>query len=278
MVLSERGDAVLIPALLRIAKKARLDLKLDRDRIVTKRKIITEGRTYFSYGRIIYKGPSYPFFGRWHINSKNSFIHRETGMDGLVELSRLAKIPVQRMARTSPGSAMSSMQMDRAIKEGILIPLTKSEPEAYKTALELLVIDKGGLTFQPRVGAFERVAELDFASMYPTIMTRYNISPETVLCRCCANSFVPEAGYNVCRRRRGLVPLTLEPLARTPQALQEIDAREQRMKKSATGMIRGRRPSNGCWFRASGISVIKTRASVASKRTRRLRPTGERCC
>lgn len=212
VVLSERGDAVLIPALLRIAKKARVDLKLDRDRIVTKRKIITEGRTYFSYGRIIYKGPSYPFFGRWHIDCKNSFIYRETEMDGLVELSRLAKIPVQRMARTSPGSAMSSMQMDRAIKEGILIPLTKSEPEAYKTALELLVIDKGGLTFQPRVGAFERVAELDFASMYPTIMTRYNISPETVLCRCCANSFVPEAGYNVCRRRRGLVPLTLEPL------------------------------------------------------------------
>ncbi len=212
VVLSEQGDAVLIPALLRIARRARVDLKLDRDRIITKRKIITEGRTYFSYGRIIYKGPSYPFFGRWHIDSKNSFIYRETEMDGLIELSRLAKIPVQRMARTSPGSAMSSMQMDRAIKERILIPLTKSEPEAYKTALELLAIDKGGLMFQPRVGAFERVAELDFASMYPTIMTRYNISPETVLCRCCTNSVVPEAGYNVCRRRRGLIPLTLEPL------------------------------------------------------------------
>ena len=212
VMLSERGDSVLIPALLKIAKRARADLKLDRDRIVTHRKIITEGRTYLSYGRIIYKGPSYPLFGRWHIDSRNSFIHRETEMDGLVELARLAKIPVQRMARTSPGSAMSSMQMDRAIKEGILIPLTKSEPEAYKTALELLTIDKGGLTFQPRVGAFERVAELDFASMYPTIMTRYNISPETVLCRCCVNSLVPEAGYNVCRRRRGLVPSTLEPL------------------------------------------------------------------
>ncbi len=212
VVLSERGDGALIPALLRVAKRAKVDIKLDRDRVITKRKIITEGRTYFSYGRIIYKGPSYPFFGRWHINGKNSFMHRETGLDGLIELARLAKIPVQRMARTSPGSAMSSMQMDRAIKEGILIPLHKSEPEAYKTALELLTIDKGGLTFQPPVGAFEQVAEIDFASMYPTIMARFNISPETILCSCCSNSLVPEAGYNVCRRRRGLIPLTLGPV------------------------------------------------------------------
>ena len=212
VVLSERGDAVLIPSLLRIAKKAKLDLKLDRDRVVTKRKIVTEGRTYFTYGRIVYKGPSYPFFGRWHIDGEDSFAHRETGMCGLIELARLAKIPVQRMARTTPGSAMSSMQMDRAVKELILIPLTKCEPEAYKTALELLTIDKGGLTFQPPVGAFERVAEIDFASMYPTIMARFNISPETILCPCCSNSDVPEANYNVCRRRRGLIPLTLEPV------------------------------------------------------------------
>jgi DNA polymerase II len=212
VILSEHGDTLLFPALLKLAKREKIDLKLDRDRVVTKRKIVTEGRTYFSYGRIIYKGPSYPLFGRWHIDSKNSFIYHENGMAGLIELSRLAKIPVQRLARTSPGSAMSSMQLDRAITESILIPLNKSEPEAYKTALELLTVDKGGLTFQPPVGAFEQVAEIDFASMYPTIMAHFNISPETVLCLCCSNKAVPEAGYNVCEKRRGLIPLTLEPL------------------------------------------------------------------
>jgi len=212
VVLSERGDSILMPALLTIARKEKTDLIFDRDRVITKRKIITEGRTYFSYGRIIYKGPSYPLFGRWHIDKNNSFIHRETNLDGLIELSRLAKVPVQRMARTSPGSAMSSMQMDRAVKDGILIPLTKSEPESYKTALELITVDKGGLSFQQPVGAFEQVAEIDFASMYPAIMARFNISPETVLCTCCSNRLVPEANYNVCRRRRGLIPKTVEPL------------------------------------------------------------------
>ncbi|HSE98408.1 MAG TPA: DNA polymerase domain-containing protein [Blastocatellia bacterium] len=212
IILSERGDSVLMPALLRVAKRAKIDLLLDRDRVITKRKIVTEGRTYFSYGRVIYKGPSYPLFGRWHIDAKDSFIYHETGLDGLIELARLAKVPVQRMARTSPGSAMSSMQIDCAVSDGVLVPWRKSEPERYKTALELLTVDKGGLVFQPPVGAFERVAEIDFASMYPAIMARHNISPETVLCSCCENSVVPEADYNVCEKRRGLIPRTLEPL------------------------------------------------------------------
>ena len=212
VILSERGDALLMPALLAVARKNKYEIMIDRDRVVTRRKIQTEGRTYFSYGRIIFKGPSYPLFGRWHIDCNNSFLQKETGLHGLVELSRLAKIPVQRMARTSPGSAMTSMEMDLAVNNGILVPWHKSEPESYKTALELLTVDKGGLVFQPPVGSFENIAEIDFASMYPSIMLRHNISPETVLCSCCDNSAVPEAGYNVCQKRRGLIPRTLEPL------------------------------------------------------------------
>ena len=70
-------------------------MSLDRDRVVTERKIETEGRTYFSYGNIIYKPPSYPLFGRWHIDRENSFAHHETGLEGLLEMSMLSRLPVQ---------------------------------------------------------------------------------------------------------------------------------------------------------------------------------------
>jgi DNA polymerase-2 len=76
-----------------------LDLQLDRDRVKTQRKIETEGRTYTTYGQVIYKGPSYPLFGRWHIDRKNSFAYHETDLEGLLELARLAQSPVQRTAR-----------------------------------------------------------------------------------------------------------------------------------------------------------------------------------
>ena len=40
----------------------------------------------------------------------------------------------------------------------------------------------------PPIGLHTRVAEVDFASMYPTIMAIHNISPETVNCSCCAGA------------------------------------------------------------------------------------------
>lgn len=212
LILSERGDTILLPTLLNIAKQTRSTLYLDRDVVKTSRRIETEGRTYMSYGQIIYKGPSYPLIGRWHVDNRNSFATSETGLEGLFELARLGQMPVQRCARRSPGTAMTSIQISLAVREGILIPWRKTEPERFKTALQLLTIDKGGLTFMPQPGVYENVAEIDYASMYPSLMVTHNISPETVLCACCDNQVVPEANYNICTKRRGLIPLTLEPL------------------------------------------------------------------
>ena len=47
--------------------------------------------------------------------------------------------------------------------------------------------------------------------MYPTIMANNNISAETVLCKCCPDSpiRIPELNYNICTKRKGIVPKTL---------------------------------------------------------------------
>jgi DNA polymerase-2 len=107
------------------------------------------------------------------------------------------------------------MQLETACRDGLLIPYRKQEPEAFKSALELLQTDQGGLVFAPIIGYHEQVGELDFSSMYPAIMRRFNISPETVNCRCCRDeptARVPEIGHYTCLHRKGLVPRTLAPL------------------------------------------------------------------
>lgn len=212
VVLSEDGDAFLLPVLFTAERRWRTSIPWDREPYPPQRQVNPKGRSYFSYGRTYYQAPAHLFLGRWHIDRRNSFIYGESGMEGVIELARLAKIPVQRMARTSPGTAITSMQLDRAFQEGILVPWRKGEPERFKTAWDLLVADKGGLVFQPRLGIFEDVAEIDFASMYPTIMAMHNISAETVLCGCCKNRRVPEAGYTICEKREGIVPKTLRPI------------------------------------------------------------------
>ena len=212
VILSDDGDAGLLPFLFSLERKWKISIPWDREPYPFQRQSNPKGLSYFSYGRIYYKAPAHLFLGRWHIDRRNSFIYGESGIEGVIELARLAKIPVQRMSRTSPGTAITSMQLDRAFQESILIPWRKGEPERFKTAWDLLVADKGGLVFQPSLGIFEDVAEIDFASMYPTIMAIHNISPETVLCGCCQNHIVPESGYTICEKREGIVPKTLRPI------------------------------------------------------------------
>jgi DNA polymerase II len=212
LILSRHGDDRIFPFLWHSAQKEKMALALDRDPCPPGRVKIGEGRSYFSYGQVLYQSASFPLYGRLHVDQNNSFFYKESGLEGTLFLSRLTKLPVQTLARATPGTAITSMQLDLAVQKGILIPWKKGRPETFKTAWDLLVADKGGLVFQPPIGVWEEVAEIDFVSMYPTIMVRHNISPETMLCRCCPEPVVPEAGYNICRKREGLVPKTLRPI------------------------------------------------------------------
>ncbi len=186
-----------------------LHLGRDRRRQLRKR----EGRTYFSYGRVVFKPPFYALSGRILLD-RGSFLYRESGVHGLIDLSRFSGIPLQALSQMSPGNAITTMQLRHAYEKGILVPWKRQNPEYFKTAWMLLHSDRGGYIFDSRVGIYEDVAELDFASMYPNIMVRYNISPETVLCRCCRDSEhrVPVLDYNICEKRIGLVPEVLKPV------------------------------------------------------------------
>jgi DNA polymerase II len=212
LILSRHGDARIFPFLWNWSQKEKIPLHLDRDSRPPARTRVGQGRSYFSYGQILYQSTAFPLYGRFHVDRENSFFFKETGLEGILFLSRLTKMPVQTVARASPGTAITAMQLDRAVQQHILIPWKKGHPENFKTAWDLLVADKGGLVFQPPIGLREGVAEIDFVSMYPSLMVLNNISPETMLCRCCPEAVVPEAGYNICRKREGLVPQTLRPI------------------------------------------------------------------
>jgi DNA polymerase II len=212
IILSRHGDARIFPFLWQLARKAKINLAIDRDPHPPRRARVGQGRSYFSYGQVLYQSTAFPLYGRLHVDQENSFFYRESGLGGILFLARLTRLPVQTLARATPGTAITTMQLDRALEKGILIPWKKGRPEIFKTAWDLLVADKGGLVLQPPIGLWEQVAEIDFVSMYPNIMVQHNISPETMLCRCCPDPVVPEAGYNICHQRKGLVPETLEPI------------------------------------------------------------------
>jgi DNA polymerase-2 len=210
LILGEWSDSLLLPQLLEQARRLQVDLRLNRDARPVQQ---SRARSLMSYGRILFKNRATTLFGRLHVDTSNSFIADKCELDGLWELVRVTKLPVQYAARTSTGTGISYMQMELAYRDGVLIPEQKAEPEDPKHPDELLRADRGGLILPPRLGFHENVAELDFVSEYPSIMARFNISPETVNCRCCPDApAVPELGYRVCRRRRGLTSRVVERL------------------------------------------------------------------
>jgi DNA polymerase-2 len=224
VLVTEWGDDVLLPGLLRQAQRVHIRLPLNRDALPVER---TRSRSYMSYGRILFKGSTTTLFGRLHIDTQNSFGADQCEMEGLWELVRVTKLPVQYACRTTPGTGISYMQMETAWRDGVLIPAQKAEPESLKHPDELLLADRGGLVFPPRLGFFENVAELDFVSEFPSIMAKFNISPETVNCSCCPQApRVPELGYRVCQRHRGITSRVVERLIAKRRQYKELGARD----------------------------------------------------
>jgi DNA polymerase-2 len=211
LILTDWGDSAILPRVRQQAKNLRLALPLNRDPDARVQQ--SRARSYMSYGRILFKNSATTLFGRLHVDTQNSFIADKCELAGLWELVRVTKLPVQYAARTTTGTGISYMQMELAYRDGVLIPEQKAEPEDPKSPDELLAADRGGLVFIPRLGFFSNVAELDFVSEYPNIMARFNVSPETVNCPCCPETpLVPELGYRVCQRRRGITSRVVERL------------------------------------------------------------------
>lgn len=202
LLLTTWGDTWLLPYLLELSEHSGLSLPLNRDPAFGP--LYRPERTYFAYGQVIYRGQQVHLFGRWHVDGHNAVLYHDYGMEGIFELARVTSLPVQAVARLSPGSGISAMQMLTALREGVLVPWHKQQAERPKTARELLRSDQGGLVYQPVIGLHKDVAEIDFVSMYPSIMARFNISPETVK-KEPHLSVLPDSGD-------GLVPRTLQPL------------------------------------------------------------------
>jgi DNA polymerase II len=211
VILSEWGDSTILPLLRQQAERLKVSLNLNRDQGASVQQ--SRGRSYTSYGRILFKASATTLFGRIHVDKQNSFISEKCDFAGLWELARVTKLPIQYAARTTTGTGISYMQMELAHRDGVLIPEQKAEPEDPKSPDELLAADRGGLVFVPKLGFTANVAELDFISQFPSIMARFNISPETVNCPCCPDApRIPELGYRVCQKRRGITSRVVERL------------------------------------------------------------------
>ena len=215
VIITHGGDSFIFPYLARRAQEHGIldQLMLGRD-ISPLRVYEVQGHSYFSYGKILYRETAARLLGRLHVDQRNAYVSADCGLEGLFEVSRTCIMPIQKASRATIGTNMTSLQLYHAVKRDVLIPWNKNQPEELKNSGELVVADRGGFIYEPDIGIHDHVGELDFASLYPTLMTKMNLSGETVNCTCCPDSAnrVPELEFNICERSAGIVPLSLKIL------------------------------------------------------------------
>ena len=128
-------DVLLLPGadlwMPRIREKAtQYDLPFPLSRTGRLREI--GSRSYWSYGRMEYKGSALLPEGRILIDTRNSFNYREGGLEGVLMAARLTGITPNLASRLTAGTLISSYEVYEALKRGIAVPFRKSDPEELR--------------------------------------------------------------------------------------------------------------------------------------------------
>ncbi len=217
IILTNTGDEFMFPYLAARASVNRIskDLYLSRDKTPLRNCIFDLSGSsdhYMSYGIIFRRSKTQVYFtGRFHLdtNTYASLHFTEGNIPGIIEVARISRVPMQRLSRVTIGGALQSIQYYNAYKLDHLIPPFKKSPEEFRSGMDLIQSDRGGHIIEPIVGIFDQVVELDFSSMYPSLMATYNISSETLNCKCCKDDGtgikVPGLDFHICSKREGII-------------------------------------------------------------------------
>ncbi|MFX1392154.1 MAG: DNA polymerase domain-containing protein [Promethearchaeota archaeon] len=217
IILTQNGDEFMFPYLVARASENHVsnDLYFSRDKQPLKNCLfeLSGGSDhYMSYGIIRRRSKTQVYFtGRFHLDTTTyaSLHFTEGNIPGVIEVARISRVPLQRLARVTIGGALQSIQFYNAYKLDHLIPPFKKSPEGFRSGIDLISGDRGGHIFEPIIGVFDQVVELDFSSMYPSLMSKYNVSSETINCKCCKDDGtgikVPGLNFHICTKRRGII-------------------------------------------------------------------------
>ena len=82
---------------------------------------------------------------------------------------------VDALTAFSPVRSLEIVQAEYLYKENRVFPAANKKKEQSDDSYE------GAFVFQPTAGIYKNVIALDFASLYPTTMRQFNISPDTFI-------------------------------------------------------------------------------------------------
>ncbi len=139
-------------------------------------------------------------------------------MNLLVVISRIARMPIDDIARMGVSQWIRSLFYYEHRQRGALIPKRDElEKKSAGVSMDAVIKDKkyrGGLVVEPKEGIHFNVTVMDFASLYPSIIKVRNLSYETVRCphADCRKNQIPDTNHWVCSKNNGIAALLIGSL------------------------------------------------------------------
>jgi DNA polymerase I len=93
-------------------------------------------------------------------------------IDYPIQLSAITGLPLDQVMAAAVGFRVDSYFVRQAHHIGELVPTRNEQP---------FFTYRGAIVLEPETGVHDNVAVLDFASMYPSLMEKYNLSPDTLV-------------------------------------------------------------------------------------------------
>ncbi|NVM02731.1 MAG: DNA-directed DNA polymerase I [Candidatus Helarchaeota archaeon] len=136
-------------------------------------------------------------------------------MDLIILLMRISKLSMEDVTRQGISSWLKNLFYFEHRQRGYLIPnpeyILSIKGEAKSRAISKGKKYLGAIVIEPTPGVFFNVVVLDFASLYPSVIQRNNLSYETINCphKECKTNILPNTKYWVCTRKTGLSALII---------------------------------------------------------------------
>ena len=154
-------------------------------------------------------------------DSKLTFMLCNEIMPNIVELVKIVGLPIADVSRMSFSQLDEGYLIKQAKNLNEIVPNKPTHDQIKRRRQQTYT---GAFVFKPTPGLYKDITIFDFRSLYPSIITSHNISPDTFNCKCCEDEkHVPGLDkYWFCSKKKGFISTVLEGIITRRMRIKEI--------------------------------------------------------
>jgi DNA polymerase elongation subunit (family B) len=164
-------------------------------------------------------------------------------LPNIIELTKMIGLPISDVSRMSYSQLVEWYLIRQAQSFDELVPNRPGHSEIEQRRMHTY---EGAFVYEPTPGLYRDIAVFDFRSLYPSIISAHNISPDMLDCDCCIDSEkVPGSSHWFCSKRKGFISTVIEDVINRRLRVKEImkttkdtmlEARQQALKTVANSI------------------------------------------